>query len=84
MRIVTQFETGDIFSAPEWTPDGASLLIAALEGDGRSVIRKVDIATGTGTVVTTSGDAYHPRLSPSGHHLLVTLWNTRVRVWRAF
>lgn len=86
VTTVAEFETGEMFSGPEWGPDGRSLYYARPDGAGVYRIYRSDgpwTRSGDRVDQITRGvsHALHPRLSPDGETLAVTLWDAPTELW---
>ncbi|MFP2929330.1 hypothetical protein ACLESO_29845 [Pyxidicoccus sp. 3LG] len=84
VRTVVRHRSIESYGAPEWSRDGMALFFAsAEESSGVSRIQRVHLPTGQ--ILTLSegrAQAFHPRLSPDGRSLAVTLWLSLVEFWR--
>jgi Tol biopolymer transport system component len=84
VRTVVRHRATESYSAPEWSRDGNALFFASEEGSpGLSRIRRVHLKTGR-VMTLSQGEThvFHPRLSPDGRSLAVTLWRAHVEFWR--
>lgn len=82
VETVAEFRGGETFSGPEWSPDGRWLLYASPGDDGVWRIRRTDPETGSVETLTRGPEhALHPRLSPDGRTLAVTLWDSSTELW---
>ena len=67
---------------PEWTADGSGLFFADADAAGHYRILRLTLATGVVDTITRGPmNAMHPRLSPDGRQLTVTLANVTTAVW---
>jgi Tol biopolymer transport system component len=70
------------YGGPDWSLDGTQLYFADVAPDGVYRIHRMTLATGAVDVITQgSRGAVHPRLSPDGSTIAVTIVDTRSRVW---
>lgn len=88
VETVAELETGEMFSGPEWGPGGRSLYFARPDDDGvyRIFRSRAKRAAGRGwgeaePVTRGPAHALHPRLSPDGETLAVTLWEAPTELW---
>lgn len=82
VETIAEYASGEIHSSPEWSPDGRFMYFAAPDAEGRYGIFK----TGPGGEVlgrVTEGNrhALHPRVSPDGRTLALTLWDAATELW---
>jgi dipeptidyl aminopeptidase/acylaminoacyl peptidase len=83
VRQLRALPNDNSFSAPQWSVDGRALYF--VEADSARVYRVLRLTIATGTIDTiTRGpvSAVHPRLSPDGKTLAVTLAESDLRLWR--
>jgi Tol biopolymer transport system component len=83
VRQLRALPNDNSFSAPQWSADGRALYF--VEADSARVYRVLRLTIATGAIDTiTRGrvGAVHPRLSPDGMTLAVTLVESDLRLWR--
>lgn len=82
VRTLASFATPDLLSGPEWSRDGAHVYFSAPDAAGTQRIHRVARGGGVPRVLTRGPrHALHPRLSPDGRTLAVTLWDAPTEVW---
>jgi Tol biopolymer transport system component len=82
VRIATKFQSGLTYGAPAWSRDGRHLFFASNEGSGVFQIKRVTLADGKVITITRGKTSVmHPRLSPDGNKLAVTLYDVRIALW---
>ncbi len=82
---VISFASGEPYSAPEWSADGASLFYSRNDGFGPFQVWRVDILTGATEQVTTGVlGALQPSVSPDGRTLAVTMREAAIEVLITF
>jgi hypothetical protein len=82
VRTVVRIPRDDSFGGPEWSSDGRALYYAAADSVGHYRIYRHWLEGGiTDTVTRGPVSAMHPRLSPDGRTLAVTLWEAPTEVW---
>ena len=70
------------YGGPDWNLDGTELYFADVAPDGIYRIHRLTVATGAVNVITQGPrGAVHPRLSPDGSTIAVTIVDTRSKVW---
>ncbi len=75
VRTVIKYVSDESYGAPEWSRDGSALFFVSNDGQGTYRIKRI-VLKGGAVVTITRGNAstIHPRLSPDGKILAVTLW----------
>ena len=83
VRQLRSLPSDNSFGGPQWSADGGALYFA--EADSARVYRVLRLSLATGTIDTiTRGpvNAVHPRLSPDGRTLALTLAESDVRLYQ--
>ncbi len=78
VRTVIKYASDESYGAPEWNHDGRALFFASNDGQGTYRIKRIALKGDAAVTITHgSASAIHPRLSPDGKFLAVTLWDVR-------
>lgn len=73
---------GETYGFAEWGKDGQSIYYASNDGRFPYRIKRVSIdGKKTGIISTGAASAMHPRLSPDGKLLAVTMYNPGIKIW---
>jgi len=78
----SKYQSGENYSGPEWSRDGNSLFFSSNYGGDRYRLMKVSAGGGEALVVYEGErSVLHPRISPDGKQLAVTIWNNKTNIW---
>ncbi|HYR07201.1 MAG TPA: hypothetical protein VEQ60_05520, partial [Longimicrobium sp.] len=82
VRALAEFAAGSMLTGPEWSARGDSVYLSSPDAAGVYQLRRVGRGGGAAETLTAGAEhVLHPRLSPDGQTLAVTLLDARTELW---